>query len=147
MKKTIKTIILGIFTVLAVTAMPLAFSAPAFAQDSDSNSIVNCVGQGSNLNGDLGGTCEQFDASSSGDKSITDAITLIVNIVSIVVGVVAVIMIIWGGLRYITSGGESSKITSAKNTIIYALIGLVVVALAQFIVHFVLAKASNFANQ
>jgi hypothetical protein len=52
-------------------------------------------------------------------------------------------MIIWGGLRYITSGGDSAKITSAKNTIIYALIGLVVVALAQFIVKFVLAKVTQ----
>ena len=52
-------------------------------------------------------------------------------------------MIIVGGLRYITSGGESSNISGAKTTIIYALVGLVIVALAQFIVHFVLNKAVN----
>jgi hypothetical protein len=52
-------------------------------------------------------------------------------------------MIVWGGLRYITSGGDSNKLSSAKNTIIYALIGLIIVALSQFIVRFVLAKATE----
>jgi hypothetical protein len=52
-------------------------------------------------------------------------------------------MIIIGGLKYITSSGDSNNITSAKNTILYAIIGLVVVALAQFIVKFVLGKATN----
>jgi hypothetical protein len=46
-------------------------------------------------------------------------------------------------LKYITSGGDSGNITGAKNTILYAIIGLVVVALAQIVVRFVLAKASN----
>jgi hypothetical protein len=49
-------------------------------------------------------------------------------------------MIIFGGFKYITSGGESGNVTSAKNTIIYAVIGLVIVAFAQFIVQFVLGK-------
>ena len=52
---------------------------------------------------------------------------------AIIVGVVAIIMIIVGGFRYITSGGDSSKVGSAKNTIIYAIIGLILVALAQII--------------
>jgi hypothetical protein len=52
-------------------------------------------------------------------------------------------MIIIGGLKYITSGGESSNVSGAKNTIIYAIVGLIVVALAQFIVHFVLANTAN----
>ncbi len=74
-------------------------------------------------------------------KGLTDLIKTIINIVSIIVGVVAVIMIIVGGLKYITSGGESSNVSSAKNTIIYAIIGLVIVALAQFVVRFVLEKS------
>jgi hypothetical protein len=56
--------------------------------------------------------------------------------------VVAVIMIIVGGLKYITSGGDSGNITSAKNTILYAIVGLIVVALAQIIVRFVLERAT-----
>lgn len=64
----------------------------------------------------------------------------IINIFSLIVGFVSVIMIIIGGLKYITSGGDSSNITGAKNTIIYAIIGIVIVALSQFIVRFVLSK-------
>lgn len=72
--------------------------------------------------------------------NVNSIINTVITLFSAIVGVAAVIMIIWGGLRYITSGGDSSKVSAAKNTIIYALIGLVVVALSQFIVKFVLSK-------
>jgi hypothetical protein len=52
-------------------------------------------------------------------------------------------MLIIGGFRYITSGGNSEGIGKAKNTIIYAIIGLIIVALAQIIVQFVLNKTAN----
>ncbi len=71
----------------------------------------------------------------------------IVNIFSIVVGAVAVIMIIYGGFRYITSGGDSNRVGSAKNTLIYAIVGLIIVALAQIIVHFVLNQTTTAVNQ
>ena len=52
-------------------------------------------------------------------------------------------MIMVGGFKYITSGGDSGNITGAKNTILYAVVGLVVVALAQIIVRFVLARTTT----
>lgn len=83
-------------------------------------------------------------ANSSGNKfSLSGIATSAVNIFSWVVGIVAVIMIIVGGFRYITSGGSSDKVGSAKNTLIYAIVGLIIVALAQFIVHFVINTAST----
>lgn len=82
---------------------------------------------------------------SAGTAGSTDRVNKllqqIINIFSVIVGVVAVIMIIVGGFRYITSGGASEKVTSAKNTILYALIGLIIVALAQVVVRFVLSKS------
>lgn len=60
------------------------------------------------------------------------------NLALYAVGAISVIMLIWGGLRYITSGGDSKKITDAKNTILYALLGLVIAFFAYAIVHFVL---------
>lgn len=77
------------------------------------------------------------------DDKVNNVIALVINIFSIIVGVIAVIMIVYGGFRYITSGGDTTKVTSARNTILYAIIGLIIVALAQFIVKFVLAKALN----
>ena len=56
------------------------------------------------------------------------------------VGIIGVIMIIVGGFRYITSGGNDQNVASAKNTILYAIIGLVIVALAQLIVKYVLNR-------
>jgi hypothetical protein len=52
-------------------------------------------------------------------------------------------MIIVAGFRYITSGGKQESVTGAKNTILYAVIGLIIVALAQIIVRFVLNKATT----
>ena len=52
-------------------------------------------------------------------------------------------MVIVSGLKYITASGDSSSISSAKNTLIYALVGLAIAALAQIMVHFVLTSAVN----
>lgn len=76
-------------------------------------------------------------------KTFNQTLATIINLLSVIVGIVAVIMIIMGGFRYITSGGSQEKVTSAKNTILYAVIGLVVVALAQVIVRFVLSEATR----
>lgn len=54
------------------------------------------------------------------------------------VGIVSVIMLIYGGLRYVMSGGDSKKVTDAKNTILYAIIGLIIAVLSYAIVTFVL---------
>ena len=70
----------------------------------------------------------------------------VVKLISIIVGVISIIFIIYGGFRYITSGGDSGKVGNAKNTLIYAVIGLVVVALAQLIVNVVLSTANNATN-
>jgi hypothetical protein len=77
---------------------------------------------------------------------LNKVIATIINIMSVLIGIVAVIMIIVSGFRYITSGGDSSKTASAKNTLIYAIIGLVIVALAQVIVKFVLDRLINSPN-
>jgi hypothetical protein len=89
--------------------------------------------------------CDSIGAAncSSGGASIGNIVKVIINIVSFIIGIVAVLMVIVGGFKYVTSAGESSKIASAKNTIIYAIVGLVIVALSQFLVQFVLSKATS----
>lgn len=66
-----------------------------------------------------------------------DMVKNIINTLLYVLGIIAVIMIIIGGIRYVVSAGDSSAITAAKNTILYAVIGLVVAILAFAIVNFV----------
>jgi uncharacterized membrane protein len=75
--------------------------------------------------------------------NLDNVVKTLINLFSVVVGIVAVIMIMIAGFRYVTSGGDSSKVSGAKNALIYAIVGLVVVALAQFIVQFVLQKVSH----
>jgi len=65
------------------------------------------------------------------------------NVFTAVVGIISIIFIIIGGVKYITSSGEANNITSAKNTIMYSIVGLIVVALAQVIVKFVLNKVTE----
>jgi cytochrome bd-type quinol oxidase subunit 2 len=127
-----------LLSMLLLAAVPVTVPAVSYAAVNIQDKLCDSA---SSLTVDGSGICATSTADGTG--KINSIIETIVNIFSVLVGVVAVIMIIWGGLRYITSGGDSAKITSAKNTIIYALIGLVVVALAQFIVKFVLAKVTQ----
>lgn len=78
--------------------------------------------------------CDGCPENLFGDDGIVKDIT---NKVLLVVGVVAVIMLIIGGIRYMTSGGDSKKVTDAKNTVLYAIIGLIIVILSAAIVNFV----------
>lgn len=85
-----------------------------------------------------GGSCTT-DPNATENK-INSTIATVINIFSWIVGITAVIMIIIGGFKYITSQGDSGNVSGAKNTILYAVIGLVIVAMAQVIVKFVLNK-------
>ena len=78
-----------------------------------------------------------------GDRGVFKTIT---NTVLYIVGVLAVIMLIIGGIRYVVSGGDSKKVTDAKNTILYAIIGLIICFLAYAIVNFVIAALPSSQN-
>lgn len=138
MLKKLKLTLTSVFA-LGLFAAPITAPALVLAQDIEGGlctgstlqfgdaSTANCDGEGS-------------------ESSLNDLIADIVNIFSVIVAIVAVIMIIVGGFKYITSGGDSGNVTGAKNTILYAIIGLIIVALAQFVVKFVLSKATGLAD-
>lgn len=140
MIQKLKLLILS-FSSLIIFAAPLAIAPAAMADNpinqNDINSNLQC---GSNGDFQLGNCNSDIDTP---DKTVNNLITTIINILSIVVGIIAVIMIIIAGLRYVTSGGKEEGVKGAKNTILYAIIGLVIVALAQIIVHFVLNKTTT----
>ncbi|MBI1146516.1 hypothetical protein JEO88_00725 [Candidatus Saccharibacteria bacterium] len=78
-----------------------------------------------------------------GDNGVFSRLT---NTILLVVGLISVIMLVYGGLRYILSGGDSKKVTDAKNTILYAIIGLIISLLAFAIVNFVLNSVVGITN-
>jgi len=73
----------------------------------------------------------------NGDPALETRFKDVVNILLYIIGAIAVIMIIFGAIRYTTSGGDSSHVKAAKDTILYAVVGLVVAILAYAIVNFV----------
>jgi len=130
MIKKIKITLIGLMAAAALI-VPLAVPASVYAED-----IQQSLCGGTDLTLAKGGNCTNLEA----ETKVNSTITLALNVFSAIVGIIAVVMIIVGGVKYITSQGESANITSAKNTILYALVGLVVVALAQVIVRFVLTR-------
>ena len=63
----------------------------------------------------------------------------VTNTILYIVGIIAVIMLIIGGIKYVISGGDSKKVTDAKNTVLYAIIGMVIAVFSYAIVTFVLS--------
>lgn len=121
-------ILLGMIFICGIGAI-----SPVAAQASKTN-----VCQGVNVaagDNTVGNKC------SNSGESLNKAVRIVLDVISVIAGFIAVIMIIVGGLRYIVSGGNDQAVASAKNNILYALIGLVIVALAQAIVHFVLGQS------
>jgi hypothetical protein len=87
-----------------------------------------------------GATGSTTCATPGGTLSLTDGFKSVANILIFIVGAVSVIMIIIGGLRYVLSGGDSAGVKSAKDTILYAIIGVIVAALAFAAVNFVVSR-------
>jgi hypothetical protein len=117
----------------ALSILVLAFVAvsPAVLADVASNADAAC--QGVEL---TGGSCnEETDG-----RSVTSLVNTIIDILSWVVGIAAVFVIIIAGLQFIISAGDSAKSAKARQAILYAIIGLVIVAIAQLIVSFVITR-------
>ena len=121
---------------------PAVVLVPATASAAINNNITQNLCKGSN-NAANDSNSTSCAVSGNGETDLKSIASKVVNIFSIIVGIVAVIMIIYGGFRYITSGGDSGRVGNAKNTLIYAIIGLIIVALAQFIVHYVLSTTTT----
>ncbi len=116
--------------IFVMAALPLMVPQIAGAQ---ANEKALCEGSGGTWSGT---TC----STPGNNRTVTGTLQQVVNIIIFLVGAVSVLMIVIGGLRYALSGGDQNTITGAKNTIIYAIIGLVVAFAAYAIVNFVLTN-------
>jgi hypothetical protein len=75
-----------------------------------------------------------------GGPTVDNALGAAINVFGIIIGFVAVIMMMVGGYKYITSSGDANKAAQAKSTILYALIGAALVIVSQVLLRFVIAK-------
>ena len=78
-----------------------------------------------------------FGTEGAACEGATPLFQIITNVLLFIIGAVSVIMLVIGGIRYVVSGGDQKAVTDAKNTILYAVIGLVVALMAYAIVNFV----------
>lgn len=88
----------------------------------------------------IGGAVNNIRPADVGDTSLESYIQTIINVLLGLIGVVAVIMLIYGGFRYVLSGGNEKSTSAAKDTILFAIIGIVVAVLAFAIVNFVIGS-------
>lgn len=150
MIQKLKSILISMTAVISF-ALTAAIPATVMAVDCTSGTGVDptttntCLCQGSNIDFSSSPTSGS-QSCENGSSSVGKLIRTIINVLSIIIGAIAVIMIIIGGFRYITSGGSAEGTKAARQTIVYAIVGLVIVALAQIIVHFVLNNTINATN-
>jgi hypothetical protein len=146
----IKKIILVSLTsiVFAASALVPSFSVEAAArvaapvQSCGSNNVAANIASGANATGNSQ-SCNNGKDLKSGVKTLASTVT---TDFSIVVGAISVIMIIYAGFKYITSGGSNENTNSARNILMYAVIGLVIAVIAQLIVHLVINSASKITG-
>lgn len=133
-KKSLRTLLLvpAMAFALGLVAVPVA--QPVLAGDLSLDDGVDAA-KGEDQAACLFGT----EAGCSGN-GIFRTIT---NVLLFLIGAISVIMLIIGGIRYTLSGGDSSAVTAAKNTILYAIVGIIVAVLAFAIVNFVLDSFTN----
>lgn len=125
-------ILLLILAVIASFSISFLYDATASALSSTTTTV-------------LGGAA-QLTAGPGGDVDIpkvaatTGNLELFMRMVFAIIGAASVVYVVLGGIKYVYSSGEPQKAASAKQTIIYALIGLAVSLSAQLIVGIVLSR-------
>ena len=127
-----RLLLIGLAIIASGFGLVAFASADAFAADAKQQV---CQGVGT-----VSGT---GDCSAGNGPDFNSVVRTVLNILSALAGLVAVFMFMWGGFKYITSGGDSSKVSSAKGTLLYAIIGVVIVVFSQVIVQFVVNKATE----
>ena len=96
---------------------------------------AGCQAAGNETTGPVCGAADEDPVSGS-----NGIINTVANIIAWAGGVIAIFMIIFSGFRFITAGGDSGKVASARNTIIYAAVGLLVIVIARVIVSLVISN-------
>ncbi|MEI6850961.1 MAG: pilin [Candidatus Saccharibacteria bacterium] len=128
MKKSIRVILAGLL-IVPVMALGISLVSPSVQYVSAQSSIKDGASAAK-------GT-DTPDTLFGGDGSVFNNIA---NAALYVIGAISVLMLIYGGIRYTISGGDTGAVTKAKDTILYAVIGIVVALMAYAIVNFVLGQ-------
>ena len=124
--KIMKKIHIALLSLVAIAAIGTSVGTPAYA--------INVFG------GCSGDNASSSVCSASKKDSVTPLFQKIISLLLYIIGIISILMIVIGGIKYVTSNGDSNSIKSAKDTIMYAVIGLIVAIMAYAIVHWVVSK-------
>ncbi len=135
-----KSLLKRTFIALSLVAGFALLAAPLTVDAAADPKAQACSGAGGTWVPGTGTTPGKCNQTSSGVKTLEASIQDIVNLLFFLIGTIAVIVIIIGGIKFITADGDASKIKSARETILYSVIGLVVAILAYAIVGFIIGR-------
>lgn len=136
MKSLIKLVSRSVFLMPALMfGVALATPAAVHAQTTTPPATTDCTNISTGIGG--GAQCAKPTNASGQLFGKNSIFTTVTDILLFIIGAISVIMLIIGGIRYVLSGGDQGAVTSAKNTILYAIIGIVVAFLAYAAVIFV----------
>jgi hypothetical protein len=139
--KKMTILVAGVVAMLGFALASLA--VPAYADAKEEAAKGTCAAAGG-IYVDVN-TCNDANGENiwGGSNDLTNVIHIIINVMLFIVGILSVIMIIFGGIRYTISTGDKTRVDSAKNTIIYAVVGLVVAIVAFALVQWVFNSLSG----
>lgn len=120
-------------TVITTIALALCLLSPVAVSAQSVDDVCEGVGAAAGGSG----------CAASGGGSIENVVRAAIDIFSVIIGIIGVVMIMVSGFKYITSSGDASNISSAKQTLVYAIVGLIIAVLAQVIARFVLTRTTN----
>lgn len=139
MKRLLQLTLASLTILIGITFAPMAGAINVFDGACDSGSTTPAGGTPATNTQPAGGGGSSSLCGAAKQDEAPAIIKNVINLALVILGMVAVIMIIIGGIRYTTSNGDSSATKGAKDTILYAVVGLVVAIMAYAIVNFVLA--------
>lgn len=126
MKKLLLSVAAAVMTVIGLGSVA-AISPAAYATNAGDQFLGSVTPSG-------------MPGGSDAEDGLLNIVQTIINVIIGVVGIIAVVMMIVGGISFITSQGDTNKVTKARNTILYGVVGLIVALLAFAIVNFVLSS-------
>jgi len=129
--------IISVFTVVAALVL---LSAPTAQAQGFLQNLFGGGGGGSNRSTEITISKDDLGLGGTPDRITGKEVAAVLNLVYAAAGFVAIIVIVIGGIRYASSNGDASGIQTAKNTIMYAVVGLIVVIMAAAITNFVIAS-------
>lgn len=142
MKAVMRTGLIGAAILMATIFMSPAVASTSLAADPKSISKSVCEVPGNERLAGCESGDQKLDRAAGSSTAGGGYLESLVNVFTFIAGLIAMVFILVGGIRYITSTGDAGRIKQAKDTLMYAVVGLIVVGLARVIIGFIIGAST-----